>query len=138
MILVDTSVWIDFFKRSSTFPKDILRELLVKGRVVTCRVVFAEIMSGKMDRETHKVVSRAFTAIPFCDPDWNEIRPWERMIAMATVCHEKTVPLPGLVDRMIALSAETRGVKVWTLDRKFQKFLTFNDLLADPVANQIH
>jgi len=48
MILVDTSVWIDFFRENTTPQAELLNRFLVEGEVdiCTCGIILAEVLQG--------------------------------------------------------------------------------------------
>ena len=57
MILVDTSVWIEFLKQNSVFASEV-EGLLKKRMVVSFEPVFAELLYGtRNDREKNKIIS---------------------------------------------------------------------------------
>ena len=45
MILVDTSVWIEFFKKHEPYFTE-LRELIETSEVITHAVIFGELLQG--------------------------------------------------------------------------------------------
>ena len=55
MILVDTSVWIEFFKNKEPYFTE-LRELTESYKVVTHQVIFGELLQGsKNEREANLI-----------------------------------------------------------------------------------
>lgn len=48
MVLVDTSVWIEFFKKNSKHSLEFLDYLLLDQRVAKCMMVFTEVLSAQM------------------------------------------------------------------------------------------
>ncbi len=59
MILVDTSVWIDYLNALDTQCTDILDQALVDGSVVIGDIIFLEILQGiRNDDEYRRVRSR--------------------------------------------------------------------------------
>jgi predicted nucleic acid-binding protein len=46
MVLVDTSVWIDYFNGVDTRPTELLDKLLGSGRLLTGDLVLAELLQG--------------------------------------------------------------------------------------------
>jgi len=49
MILVDTSVWIDFFRDNPTPQASCLKHLLLEDDICTCGIVLAEVLQGIRD-----------------------------------------------------------------------------------------
>jgi len=65
-VLVDTSVWIDFFRSESGATGKALDSLLSKDQVILCGVVEMEIFQGLRDGELAEVQS-AFELIPYVE-----------------------------------------------------------------------
>jgi hypothetical protein len=58
MILVDTSVWIDFFNGRPTREADVLNELLGERLIVVGDLILAEVLSGfRADSDFRKALS---------------------------------------------------------------------------------
>lgn len=131
MVLVDTSVWIEFFKRSPAISLTQLELFIEEGQVVTCWPVKTEVLSGDMSRQTRSIVSDALNAMISVDPDWNSPATWKNLVGFATGARRKGLSVPGIIDRMILLAAKESGAKLWTLDKKMGKLAQFNDLLLD-------
>jgi hypothetical protein len=57
MILIDTSVWVEFFKANPPFTEEI-EELLENKQVLSFEPVFAELLFGsRNDRERSQIIS---------------------------------------------------------------------------------
>ena len=65
-VLVDTSVWIDFFRNRIGRPGDHLDTLRAEDRVLLCGVVELEIFQGMRPRELGEVRS-VLELIPYVD-----------------------------------------------------------------------
>ncbi|MBI2982172.1 MAG: PIN domain-containing protein [Deltaproteobacteria bacterium] len=120
-VLVDTSVWIEFFRPKPPIDISPLDLLIREREVTTCRPIIAEVLSGKMSSGTRSTVSRALNALTLVDLDWNIGSSWEKVIDLASLAHQKGIGIPGLVDRMILVSAQESGNQLWTLEAKLQK-----------------
>lgn len=118
MVLVDTSVWIDFFSSS---PKPIslkLPHLIEARQVVTSFVVLAEVLSGQMQVKTHNAIRDSFQSLGRIDADWNAVETWESVSRIAEEIRSRKLKVPGLVDRMLFFSARQHSALVWTYDLK--------------------
>ena len=120
-VLVDTSVWIEFFKKKSVFSIEGLELLLEEGYVVTCLPVRSELLSGDINSNNLKIVKEAIDSLPFVDLDWANQGSWDLLVSFAKQAKEAKVACPGLIDRMILASALKSGVALWTFDQKLQK-----------------
>ena len=61
MLLVDTSVWIEVFRRS---PRVHLERLIDFDEVVTCLPVIQEVLQGFRDERTYQTARDAMYALP--------------------------------------------------------------------------
>jgi predicted nucleic acid-binding protein len=106
VILVDTSVWVDHFRRRN----ETLTELLDRGDVRCHPFVIGEIALGNLQRR--ETTLELFTNLPGC----------------AVVSHEEALGLihqhrlagsgVGWVDVHLLASALIERVSLWTLDRR--------------------
>ena len=119
MILVDTSVWIEFFRpHPSKLNSLLLENLIEEGEVVTCFPIWAEVLSGKMTLKTRQTVSDAFKSMIFIDVDLNSPQTWEELIELAHFAKKYKLGIPGLIDRIILLASKKSTSQLWSLDKK--------------------
>jgi predicted nucleic acid-binding protein len=64
VILVDTSVWVEFFRRSSEFDLAEVRDL---EEVVTCLPVVQEVLQGFSDERAYRMARDAMSALPIVE-----------------------------------------------------------------------
>lgn len=110
MILVDTSVWVDHFRRGDPG----LVELLERASVVMHPFVVGEIACGSLrDRESILELLQDLPAAAVADSD--EVLQYIERHAL----HGKGI---GYVDvHLLASVALTEGAKVWTRDLKLHR-----------------
>lgn len=120
LVLVDTSVWIRFFRAEHSANAQALDQLLSLAAVATCGPIRAEVISGAKTRREFQRLRDLFTAIRDLPPPeaiWNVIE-----------AHRFTLARRGyqasLVDVWIALTAHTHEAALWTLDEDFQHIAT--------------
>ena len=65
MILVDSSVWIDFFRGNSTPQVDRLDELLAQERIVVGDLVMTEVLQGFRTPRDFNQARKTFEAFEF-------------------------------------------------------------------------
>jgi predicted nucleic acid-binding protein len=116
-ILVDTSVWLDFFKRPGSPYGEKLDTLLEEGRVCTCNLIKAEIVPGARSQKQFEELKSYFDALPNApEPEtmWKEIM--ETQFAM------KRAGLNGasIPDLIIAVTAKSNDMVVFTKDADFK------------------
>ena len=116
MELVDTSVWVEVFRRGSR----ITLEQVVQERddVVTCLPVLQEVLQGFDDERAFAVAQLAFAAIPCLDS------PLPGTVVDRAVDIYRRVRRAGLtprssIDCLIAASALRHGATVVHCDRDF-------------------
>lgn len=123
MILVDTSVWIDFFR--GTPAADPLGELLVDNRVLLHSGVRGELALGNLGRRREKLL-RDLDHLPRAPlVDDSEVL---EMIE-ARKLHGRGV---GWVDCHLLAAALIAGARLWSFDRRLSAAATKLRLSAKP------
>ena len=61
MVLVDTSVWIEVFRKGGRAPVDSFLDL---DEVVTCLPVIQEVLQGFRDQQAFRIAREAMHALP--------------------------------------------------------------------------
>lgn len=115
-ILVDTSVWIKFF-RPDTATGNLLEILLSEYSVVTCGIVLFELMQGVKSDKEKTVIMNALSGLPF--REMNE-QLWLKSAELSSSLKKKGLTLP-LSDIFIAAIAIEHDLSVFTLDRHFEQ-----------------
>lgn len=114
MTLVDTSVWIEAFRRGHCPEAEHLRVLLDAGEVAMTSPVRIELLSGSSAADLPRL-RRTLSALPLFAPG---VETWERM----EVWVERSVQAGrrfGVVDLLIAAVADQNDLSVWSLDGDF-------------------
>lgn len=66
MILVDSNVWIDFFKKSHSKHKEKLESLIIgNNQVCICGLILQEVLQGIKDEMQYKEVEEKLIKLPF-------------------------------------------------------------------------
>lgn len=120
LLVADTSVWIDHFRRGN----DKLIESLAALRIGTHEFVIGELILGTLPRRSPE--AQALAALPF----------------IPTVSHDECVGFVdqhglvgqglGWVDAHILASVYQSSARIWTLDRAVRKFAERLDLFSPP------
>jgi predicted nucleic acid-binding protein len=115
-VLVDSSVWVDFFRGA----RDVVRRVdtaLENDRVAVCGPVVAEVLSGARTRADFVRVRDAFEGLVFLpDPADCWPRAGEARFALARRGNQA-----ALVDILIALTAADTGHVLLTRDSDFRR-----------------
>jgi predicted nucleic acid-binding protein len=115
MILVDTSVWIDYFRGGDDRLTGHLHDLLESDRVALAAPVKIEILSRSSAKDRSKL-RRVLQALPLLVPVPST---WERM----EMWTEKAVARGerfGVADLLIAGLAADRAISLWSEDDDFR------------------
>jgi len=114
--IVDTSVWIDFFKGVSSV-KVVLEKLISQDRVFMSGPILFELLQGIKSREEKEQVKEALLSIPYL-----EIAPrdWEGAASLARELRARGITLP-MTDLLIAQLAKTNNLEVISFDLHFDQ-----------------
>lgn len=124
MVLVDTSVWIQTFRRQSPLDLDAVLDF---DQVVTCGPVIQEVIQGFDDERAWRIAREAMLALPILE----DPMPIEIFEAAADIFRRgrrmgKTIR--SGIDCLIAACALRHGVEVLHADRDFDAIATFTPL----------
>lgn len=120
-VLVDTSVWVDFFRRTSNSPwRARLIDLLEREAVVVVDPVFAELLYGARSERERTVIRQLSESVrrPALDLDI-----WRAAGALGSHYRGQGVTL-ALVDCLLAAVAQRDALDLWTLDEDFAPLVT--------------
>lgn len=114
-VLVDTSVWIEFFRGREPYH-GIVTKLIDDEQVVCCGIILAELMQGaKSDKEV--AVLDDFIKVFSFIPETPEL--WAAAGKLSGKLRRKGLTV-GLSDCFIATAAASAKVQVATLDSHFE------------------
>jgi predicted nucleic acid-binding protein len=113
-VLVDTSVWIDFFRKKAPCYSKVLK-LFDEDRICCIGIILAELIQGTKSREEIKVLID-FTYVFFFLEESGEL--WEKAgeLSFSLIKSGKQI---GLSDCYIAMAANKSNSKLFTLDNHF-------------------
>lgn len=118
MILVDTSVWIEFFRGREPVAAA-LEEHIEAGAVLVHALVFAELLEG----------CKSAAEADFVTQYWENLKDAESetgIIAGGWYSFERRLIARGvgLVDAVLISEAKRRKARLWTLDAKLRALLS--------------
>jgi predicted nucleic acid-binding protein len=114
-VLIDTSVWIEFFRQREPYH-GIVTKLIDDDQVVCCGIILAELMQGaKTDKEL--AVLDDFLQVFTFIPETPEL--WASAGKLSGKLRRKGITV-GLSDCFIAVAAASAKVQVATLDSHFE------------------
>ena len=112
MILVDTSVWIDFLRGDPATSQTLASELDA-GNVLALECVFGELLQGARDDRERGIIRGYWDNLPKIEDAglWlaaGEYAGRQRLLSQGV----------GLIDALILVAARAAHAAVWTRDRK--------------------
>jgi len=117
VVLVDTSVWIEVFRRPSPLSIEDSVEL---EEVVTCLPVVQEVLQGFRDERAYGVARDAMKAFPTVESPLGE-SVFDEAIGLFRRARRAGVTVRSGVDCLIAACALRHGLTVLHLDRDYDE-----------------
>lgn len=126
MILVDTSVWIEFFRRNDNYVAK-LESLLRERAVITIEPIFSELLFGVRTKKDHRIITSYWHILPKINFSSNT------MLEAATYANRNQYMQLGigLVDAIIIKSAVEGEHVLWTLDKRINQNLHKKNIYVD-------
>jgi predicted nucleic acid-binding protein len=116
MILVDTSIWVEVFRRSR--PLD-LEALVALDEIVTCLPVIQEILQGFDDEAQYRLARDAMLSFPVLEAPLRE-EVFLEAAGLYRAARRAGVTVRSSVDCLIAACAIRADVEVLHRDRDFR------------------
>ena len=116
MVLVDTSIWIDFFQRPASPYIEKLESLIRdNNRAVICGIVLQEILQGIKDDRSHALTKERLSVFPFINTDKET---YLYASSLYRMMRKKGITIPP-ADATIAAIAASNGIPLFTQDDHF-------------------
>lgn len=117
MIIVDTSIWIEFLKKKSpTF--EIVEQLLVERSVLAVELVFAELLQGAKNERERQILLAYWNNLPKISSEDVLIRAGLTAGKMNFI--SKGI---GLIDAVLIQIVKENAYQIWSLDKKLVSVL---------------
>jgi predicted nucleic acid-binding protein len=113
MILVDTSVWIEFLRQSNETIELVLVREMENGNIIALSPIFGELLQGvKNDREEKIIVDLW--------DDLVKVNEYQLFIQAGLLLYEYKLNSKGvgLIDCAILAAAKLNKLEIWSLDKK--------------------
>ena len=121
-VLVDTSIWIEYFNKPESNTGKSLENLLKKGKVVIAGIILTELLQGaKIEREFESILE-SMSALPFLETTLNA---WIQSGRISFLLRKKGITIP-ITDLVIASLSLENNCKIFTLDIHFSKIPNIN------------
>ncbi|MEE9502869.1 MAG: PIN domain-containing protein [Candidatus Aminicenantaceae bacterium] len=114
-ILIDTSVWIEYFRDESSTVADKVDQILSEDNVFVPKIVIAELMQGSKSEKELSVIRDFLDAFQIIDQKEDS---WIKAGKLAYDLKKRGKTI-HLLDCYIAVIAKEFNCKVFTLNRHF-------------------
>ena len=115
MVLVDTSVWIEVFRKPSRLE---IESVVPLDEIVTCLPVIQEVLQGFLDERAFRVAREAMFAFPILESPLTGAV-FEEAAQLYRTARRAGVTVRSSVDCLIAACAIRHGLPVLHDDRDF-------------------
>ncbi len=121
-VLIDTSVWIDYFKgRDDQFAEKV-DAVLNLSDVYVPKVVIAELIQGAKSEKEILVIEEFIGAFNIIDHTEDT---WLKAGRLSFLMKRKGITVANVVDCYIAMIAHENNCKIFSLDEHFKKIKRF-------------
>ncbi len=117
MVLVDTSVWIEFLNRPNAPVRGVLEGLLRQGEVATAGLVLAELQHGCRSAPELRLLLELMEPLIYLDARRDT---WLQAGEIAADCSSRGFQI-GIGDSLLAALALRENATLFTLDRDFER-----------------
>ena len=124
MILVDTSIWIETFRRRQ--PLD-LEAIVSFDDVVTCLPIVQEVLQGFRDEQAFRAAKAAMLALPAVEAPMSESLVLDA-VGLYRSARRRGLTVRSTVDCLIAACALRHDLEILHRDRDFRTLARVSDL----------
>lgn len=116
MVIVDTSIWIEYFNRARSSRAEKLKKLMEQEKVAIAGVIIAELLQGAKNEAELEELREALITLPLIK---EEVEDWEEVGRLSFQMRKEGLLIP-LTDCLIGVLARKEGYPVFTLDEHFK------------------
>lgn len=116
-VIVDTSIWIEFFRNPLSREKKEVDSLLEDNQVFLVGIILAELLQGTKNQKEFELLKSALGALTFCEVTY---KTWVKTGEISYQLRRKGITIP-LSDCLIAALAFQNNCHVYTSDPHFRK-----------------
>ena len=120
MILVDSSVWIAYFRSAQTSQVALLDSLFGRSRLAVGDLIAAEVLQGVRDEREFRWVKKTFDAFDHIDLGGYDLA--VRAAANYRALRAKGITVRKTIDSLIATRCIEDGLSLLHADRDFDAF----------------
>ena len=126
MVLVDSSVWVEYFNGTVCRETDLLDELLGRELLLTGDIILAEVLRGFDAQADYRRARQLMNALAYEDMLGREVA--ERSAVYYRSLRRRGVTVRKTIDVLIASFCILRGHTLLHRDRDFEPFQRYFDL----------
>jgi predicted nucleic acid-binding protein len=123
-ILIDTSVWIEYFRSAASRITEKTEKILDEDEVFVPKMVLAELIQGAKSAKEIGVIEGFFGAFHIID---QSDETWLKAALLAYNLKKKGKTI-HLSDCYVAVIAKEHDCKIFTLNRHFQEIQSLTDI----------
>ncbi len=115
-VLIDTSVWVDFFRKKDSLVSVKVREYLKLNQVCYAGPILVELYQGAKTQREMEILDQLFDTISYIDITRDHYH-HAGMISQKAAREGRVF---STIDVILAVSAHDAGLSLFSLDRHFQ------------------
>ncbi|PKL15759.1 MAG: pilus assembly protein [Spirochaetae bacterium HGW-Spirochaetae-5] len=117
MIILDTSVWIEFLKNNPEYYSKV-KDLLENRKVLAIECIFGELLQGAKSRREIEIISLYWENLPkaIIENGWIEAGKYSSINKLTSIG-------VGIIDSFIIVTARKLNASIWSLDKKLNSLL---------------
>jgi len=133
VIVVDTTVWIDFFgARETVFDRHLTALVEADAPIVLVDIVYCEVLQGIRDEEAYRRTRASLLAHPILSP--RGLETFERAANLYRTARRRGLTIRRGVDCMIAAMCLESGAEIFHNDRDFDAIARVSELAIHRVT----
>jgi len=113
-VMIDSSVWIEYFRHGEGSISDNVDSLIDQDRVVICGIVEMEIIQGMKPKERTRIIS-LFDALHYVDASRNDYKLAGELLGKLRT---KGITIPS-TDSLIATISIRNNLELFSTDKHF-------------------
>lgn len=132
MVLVDSSAWVEVFRRDSTLQ---LTEVVELDEIVTCPPVVQEVLQGFRDERAYRIAHDSMHALPIVQSPM-VLEVFNQAATLYRSARRSGITVRSGVDCLIAVCALRHDLEVLHVDRDFDALAQVAPLRIRSVSSQ--
>ena len=124
MIIIDTSIWIEFFKCNQPYFNH-LSDLFEHNEIIALSFIFGELLQGAKNNHEKEIIQEFWQNLPKINEDAIFIKAGLESGRKKWI--DKGI---GLIDSAIIVASRENNLFIWTLDKKIIRLLKNEEIYS--------